>query len=142
MDRRKFMGTIASMAAAGAVGMHPDLLGPAGSEPIKPDNGIPKRILGKTGVEVPCLIIGGVVGMMQVPTSEFDPAELANAALDAGINYFDTAASYGNGQSEINYGKVVAKRRKEIFLSTKTGSRTYDGAMKDLETSLKHLQTD
>ena len=58
-------------------------------------NGIPKRILGKTGVEVTALILGGVSGMMQKPTTEFDPAELANAALDAGINYFDTAASYG-----------------------------------------------
>jgi len=80
--------------------------------------------------------------MMAKPTKEFDPAEMANAALDAGINYFDTAASYGNGQSEINYGKVVARRRNEIFLSTKTGNRTYDGAMKEIETSLKRLQTD
>lgn len=80
--------------------------------------------------------------MMAMPTSEFDPAELADAALDAGINYFDTAASYGNGQSEINYGKIVAKRRNEIFLSTKTSNRSYDGAMKDLESSLKRLQTD
>lgn len=136
------MQTMATVTAAGAAGLPLDFAksNEAGSEIQK--NGIPRRILGKTGVEVSCLIIGGVSGMMALPTKEFDPAELANAALNAGINYFDTAASYNNGQSEINYGKVVAKRRKEIFLSTKTSNRTYDGAMKELEASLKRLQTD
>jgi aryl-alcohol dehydrogenase-like predicted oxidoreductase len=105
-------------------------------------NGIPKRILGKTGVEVTTLILGGVSGMMQKPTKEFHPAELANAALDLGINYFDTAASYGAGQSELNYGVVLAKRRNEVFLATKTGNRTYEGAMREVEESLKRLQTD
>jgi aryl-alcohol dehydrogenase-like predicted oxidoreductase len=139
MDRRKFIGTIATASVAGSFGFDHD--GFSVSENLK-KGGIPKRILGKTGVEVSCLIIGGVSGMMAKPTSEFDPAELANDALDAGINYFDTAASYNNGQSETNFGRVVAGRRNEIFLSTKTGNRTYDGAMKDLENSLKRLQTD
>lgn len=139
MNRRKFIGTIAAASVAGSLGINPDAI--SVSETLK-KGGIPRRKLGKTDVEVSCLIIGGVSGMMASPTSEFDPAELANAALEAGINYFDTAASYNNGQSETNYGRVVAKRRNEIFLSTKTGSRTYDGAMKDLENSLKRLQTD
>jgi uncharacterized protein len=142
MDRRKFMGTIATMTVAGVAGLHMDIAEGAENSSGLQKGAIPKRTLGKTGVEVSCLIIGGVSGMMAVPTKDFDPAELANAALDAGINYFDTAASYGNGQSEINYGKVVAKRRKEIFLSTKTDKRKYDGAMKEIETSLKRLQTD
>lgn len=133
---------MATVTAAGAAGLPLDFANSieAGSEIQK--TAIPKRILGKTGVEVSCLIIGGVSGMMAVPTREFDPSELADAALNAGINYFDTAASYNNGQSEINYGKVVAKRRKEIFLSTKTSNRTYDGAMKEMERSLRNLQTD
>lgn len=142
MDRRKFMGTMATMTVAGAAGLQLNFAEGAENKSEVRKGGIPKRILGKTGVEVSCLIIGGVSGMMAVPTKEFEPAELANAALDAGINYFDTAASYGSGQSEINYGKVVAKRRNEIFLSTKTGNRTYNGAMKEIEISLKRLQTD
>lgn len=142
MDRRKFMGTLAAMTAIGTVGMQLDSLDGTEKESEMQKTGIPKRILGKTGVEVSCLIIGGVSGMMAVPTKEFDPTELANAALNSGINYFDTAASYGGGQSEINFGKVVLKRRKEVFLSTKTGNRTYDGAMKEMEISLKRLQTD
>ena len=46
------------------------------------------------------------------------------------------------GQSELNYGVVLAKRRNEVFLATKTGNRTYDGAMREVEESLKRLQTD
>ena len=136
------MGTLATLSVAGAAGLQLGFENDAEKDSGTQKTGIPKRVLGKTGVEVSCLIIGGVSGMMAVPTKEFDPAELAEAALNSGINYFDTAASYGNGQSEINYGKVVAKRRKEIFLSTKTDKRTYDGAMKEIEASLKRLQTD
>src|SRR5512133_1090705 len=143
MDRRKFIGKMATLTVAGTASLHLDMAaGPENSSAIQKKAQIPRRTLGKTGVEVSCLIIGGVSGMMAKPTSSFDPAELANAALETGIHYFETAVSYGDGQSEINYGKVVAKRRNDIFLSTKTGNRTYDGAMKDLETSLKHLQTD
>jgi len=98
--------------------------------------------LGKTGIEVSVLILGGVVAMKEVPPAKFHPAELANAALDAGINYFGTAPAYGNGQSERNYGEVLATRRNEVFLSTKTGNRSYDGAMREVEASLKRLHTD
>jgi len=103
---------------------------------------IPRRVLGKTGVKVSALILGGVVAMKEAPTAKFHPAELANAALDAGINYFDTAPSYGNGQSERNYGEVLETRRNEVFLATKTGNRSYDGAMREVEASLKRLRTD
>jgi aryl-alcohol dehydrogenase-like predicted oxidoreductase len=113
------------------------------SDPPKPARpAIPRRVLGKTGVEVTTLILGGVVAMKQKPTPKFHPAELANAALDAGIRYFDTAPAYGGGQSERNYGEVLATRRKEVFLATKTGNRSYDGALRDVEASLKRLQTD
>jgi aryl-alcohol dehydrogenase-like predicted oxidoreductase len=142
MDRRRFMGALATMTAAGATGLQLDFIDAAEIKQESKKTGIPKRILGKTGVEVSALILGGVSGMMQKPTAEFHPAELANAALDAGINYFDTAASYGAGQSELNYGVVVGKRRNEVFLATKTGNRTYDGAMREVEASLKRLQTD
>jgi aryl-alcohol dehydrogenase-like predicted oxidoreductase len=142
MDRRKFMGTMATMTIAGAAGLKLDFTVNRDKEQEVKKTGIQKRILGKTGVEVTVLILGGVSGMMQKPTADFHPSELANAALDAGINYFDTAASYGAGQSELNYGVVLAKRRNEVFLASKTGNRTYDGAMRDVEQSLKRLQTD
>ncbi|MCJ7446300.1 MAG: aldo/keto reductase [Bacteroidales bacterium] len=142
MDRRIFLGNLATITVAGTAGLHLNFAEGTDNKPEVKINGIPKRILGKTGVEVTTLILGGVSGMMQKPMTDFHPAELANAALDAGINYFDTAASYGAGQSELNYGAVLAKRRNEVFLATKTGNRTYDGAMREVEESLKRLQTD
>lgn len=141
MDRRDFMQKMAAATAGAAViGMdlkdiHPDKSG-------KTKGILPKRVLGKTGVEVSVLVLGGVSGMGLKPTSEFNPADLANAAIDAGITYLDTAPGYSNGQSELNYGIVMAKRRNEVFLASKTLKRTYDETMREVEESLKRLQTD
>lgn len=138
MDRRDF---IKSIALAGI--STPTVLAAASAEQAQPrKSAIPTRLLGRTGVEVTTLILGGVVAMKQPPTKDFHPAQIADAALNAGVNYFDTAPAYGAGQSEKNYGEVLATRRKEVFLATKTGSRSYDGAMRDVEASLKRLQTD
>jgi aryl-alcohol dehydrogenase-like predicted oxidoreductase len=142
MNRRKFMENLATLGVAGAASLHLNFPDGQDKNLEKGKIGIPKRILGKTGIEVSTIILGGVSGMMQKPTPEFNPSELANAALDLGINYFDTAAAYGSGQSELNYGVVLANRRNEVFLATKTGERTYDGAMREVEESLKRLKTD
>lgn len=136
------MENITAMAIAGSAGLRSVQAAGTDKSPDIKSSRIPSRILGKTRAEVTVLILGGVSGMMQKPTAVFDPSELADAALDAGINFFDTAAAYANGQSELNYGVVLARRRNEVFLATKTGSRTYDGVMRDLEASLKRLQTD
>jgi aryl-alcohol dehydrogenase-like predicted oxidoreductase len=103
---------------------------------------LPTRPLGHTGVNVTALALGGFTGMKEPRSDKFDPVEMADAAIDAGIRYFDTAPSYNNGQSERNYGEVLAHRRGEVFLATKTGERTYDGAMREFEESLKRLRTD
>jgi aryl-alcohol dehydrogenase-like predicted oxidoreductase len=141
MDRREFVGSLVAAAAIGTTRLSASITSKVEQQqkPRKP--AIPRRILGKTGVKVSALIIGGVVAMKEAPTAKFHPAELANAALDAGINYFDTAPSYGNGQSERNYGEVLETRRNEVFLATKTGNRSYDGAMREVEASLKRLRT-
>jgi aryl-alcohol dehydrogenase-like predicted oxidoreductase len=142
MNRREFTGKIAAAAAAMTSMANSSLPSDEmyGTRGVRP--AIPRRILGKTGVEVPVLVIGGVAGMAMKPSPDFNPSELAAAALDAGITYFDTASAYGDGQSEINYGVVLAKRRNEVFLASKTIDRTYDGTMRSLEESLKRLQTD
>ena len=138
MDRREFLTTVATAGtlACARYGYA------AQSQSKTADTPIPKRPLGKAGVDVTVLALGGVAGMSRTPSSKFDPAELAGAAIDAGIRYFDTAAGYGGGQSERNYGQVIARRRHEVFLATKTGQRGYDGAMREVEASLKRLQTD
>jgi aryl-alcohol dehydrogenase-like predicted oxidoreductase len=61
-------------------------------------------------------------------------------ALDAGINHFDVAASYGD--AELRLGPWMSGIRKEIFLATKTGDRTRDEAWASINRSLERLQTD
>ena len=142
MDRRQFMTALAAAVTVGTGLPSASIAGESTASKDRKTSAIPRRVLGKTGVEISTLIIGGVGGMKQPPTEQLDPAELANTSLDAGIDYFDTAPSYGAGQSETNYGRVLATRRKEVFLATKTGNRSYDGVMKEVETSLKRLRTD
>lgn len=63
-------------------------------------------------------------------------------ALELGITYWDTAHSYGRGQSEVRLGRVLKTERARVFLATKTAARTYEAAAKEVELSLKRLQTD
>jgi len=67
---------------------------------------------------------------------------ILNRAIDSGITYLDTAYSYGDGESETRVGRVMASRRKEVWLATKIPDRTRDGFLRRLEASLKRLQTD
>lgn len=138
MRRREFVKAMAALSTA-EIGLDLERTVPAAQpEP----RGLPHRALGKTGVEVSVLALGGVIGMQLPPSKELDPSALAETAIDLGITYFDTAPSYNNGQSETNYGPVVARRRREIFLATKTGDRGYDGTLRSVEQSLKRLRTD
>jgi aryl-alcohol dehydrogenase-like predicted oxidoreductase len=142
MKRRKFIGTVTAASMASITGVQASTYTFSGKQKQSTKPLMPTRTLGKTGAEVSVLALGGVVALAEKPNAHLHPAELANAALDAGINYFDTSHGYGNGQSERNFGEVLAKRRKEVFIATKTGERTYDGAMRDVEESLERLQTD
>jgi aryl-alcohol dehydrogenase-like predicted oxidoreductase len=63
-------------------------------------------------------------------------------AVDAGINYFDTARVYQGGNNERMVGAALKKSRDKVFISSKTIARNQSGALADLETSLKELQTD
>ena len=65
-----------------------------------------------------------------------------NRAIDLGITYIDTAHSYGNGKSEERIGKIMPARRKEVTLATKLSARKADDAKRQIELSLKRLQTD
>ncbi len=104
--------------------------------------GLPTRILGKTGIKVPLIVIGGGSRFCNVEDPE-KSMEILTHALDNGLYYWDTAHSYVyNGVvAEERYGLILKDRRNEVFLSTKFGERTYDGAMRQFEESLKRLQT-
>jgi aryl-alcohol dehydrogenase-like predicted oxidoreductase len=104
-------------------------------------NAMPTRSFGKTGYKVGVLSLGGQA-TLEIKGREEESEKIINRAIDLGINYIDTAASYGQGVSQLNIGRVMKTRRGEVWLSTKTHDRTYDGSMRLLEESLKNLQTD
>jgi predicted aldo/keto reductase-like oxidoreductase len=103
---------------------------------------VPHRTLGRTGVKVSILAFGCGSRFLMYP--EDQASAVLEKAIDSGIDYLDTAVGYGDGESETRLGRVMTTRRKDVFLATKvpTRSRTRDAALKEVEASLKRLQTD
>jgi aryl-alcohol dehydrogenase-like predicted oxidoreductase len=104
---------------------------------------MPTRNLGKTGYKVGIFSLGGQASLEKA--NNFDVAvPIIERALDLGVNYIDTSSIYGGPDrwSEQYVGKVMAHRRNEAFLATKTKERTRDGSMRMIEKSLQLLQTD
>lgn len=100
------------------------------------------RPFGKTGHRFPILSFGGQRIVDEHQCSEAEAIEIVNTAIDRGIRYFDTAWMYSEGQAETRLGQVVKHRRQEMWLATKTWDPGYEGSLRQLETSLKRLQTD
>jgi uncharacterized protein len=91
------------------------------------------RTLGKTGLKVTTVGYGCMI------TSD---GSVIERAADMGITYFDTARGYSQGNNEKMVGAALGAKRKNIVLSSKSHTRTADGALKDLDTSLRELGTD
>lgn len=94
---------------------------------------LPRTILGRTGLEVTRLGVGGAY---------CKTADGYRQALDTGVNYVDTARAYLDGEDEKCIGEAIRGRRDELVVATKSGARDAEGLRKDLETSLRLLQTD
>ncbi len=103
---------------------------------------IPRRPLGRTGLEVSIIGVGGY--HLGTVASEYEAARIVNVALDHGVTFFDNAWEYHDGKSETWMGKALAGRREEVVLMTKvcTHGRGADVALWMLEQSLKRLGTD
>jgi predicted aldo/keto reductase-like oxidoreductase len=97
------------------------------------------RTLGRTGLEVSILGIGG---FHLVEISYEQAQAILHRYLDAGGNYIETAAQYGDGESERKVGLVMAERRDECILATKCHLRERDAAADLFASSLRRLQTD
>ncbi len=99
---------------------------------------MPKRKLGKTGVEVPCLGLGTMFNLI-------DAQVVLRSTLKYGVKYWDTANVYAGGNSELGIGKYLSKNpqiRKGLFLATKaSGAKTVADVEKRLQTSLKRMNT-
>jgi hypothetical protein len=145
-SRRQFMRTGgAATAAALAGGVLPSparAQGQAGASPA-PGAGMPTRNLGKTGHRVGIFSLGGQSAIERA-NNEAIAVPLVERALDLGVNYIDTSSIYGGPQrwSERYIGQVMKRRRREVFLASKTKERTRDGSLRMIEESLKLLNTD
>jgi aryl-alcohol dehydrogenase-like predicted oxidoreductase len=106
---------------------------------VAANGSIPKRPLGKTGLEVSCLGLGGE-SLIKIKNKHDEAIELIQAAYKMGINYFDTAASYEN--SEVRIGEALEKVRKKVIIASKVEARTKEEAWAQLEKSLTNLRTD
>lgn len=98
-----------------------------------------KRPLGKTRLQLSVLGFGGF-HLVEIDTAE--ATRLLGAYLDAGGNYLETAASYGDGISETKIGRAVSHRRGDFFLATKSTQRARQEFTSELEGSLRNLRTD
>ncbi len=98
-----------------------------------------KRMLGSTGAIVSVLGLGGF-HLLEV--SDADACVLIDTFLDEGGTYIETAAQYGEGESERKVGLVLKKRRDECFLATKCHLRDRRGAAESIDESLRRLNTD
>ncbi|MFH1921689.1 MAG: aldo/keto reductase [Planctomycetota bacterium] len=148
VSRRGFLAGAAATVAGSSASLG------AGDETNQPPADatpkLPMRPLGQTGVKVSILGLGGggrggnpqIRGTPQHPEIQEQAEQILNRALDAGVNYIDTCAGYG--ESERIIGNVAATRRKEMFLATKCDrcNASGDQLRKELEQSLQRLQTD
>jgi predicted aldo/keto reductase-like oxidoreductase len=132
MYRRDFLK---KAAATSIVTSLANKFSPAAASPI------PYRTLGHTGEKVSMVGIGGYhIGMQ---SDEQESIRIVRTALDHGINFLDNCWDYNNGQSEIRMGKALRDGyRQKAFLMTKIDGRTKSAAAKQIDESLRRLQTD
>ena len=103
---------------------------------------VPKRELGKTGMQVSALGVGGY--HLGSTRDQKEATELVARALDAGINFFDNAWEYHKGESELRLGAALKGKRDQAIVMSKVCTHGRDKAvgMRMLEESLRRLQTD
>jgi predicted aldo/keto reductase-like oxidoreductase len=133
LERRSFLKLSAAAALA-------PLLNPPATAEIR--NGMPYRVLGKTGEKVSLLGVGGYhIGVDEL-TDEQSIA-IMRTAVDEGVNFFDNAWEYNKGRSEERMGKALKDGyRDRVFLMTKHKGRDAKTAQEQLETSLRRFQVE
>ncbi|PWT72991.1 MAG: aldo/keto reductase [Proteobacteria bacterium] len=132
LSRREFVGLTITAALASGLPVN-------GANTENP--AVEYRTLGRTGVKVSALGLGGYhIGMQK---DENESIKIIRAAIDGGINFLDNCWDYNNGTSEVRMGKALKDGyRQKVFLMTKIDGRTKQEAAKQIDESLKRLQTD
>jgi aryl-alcohol dehydrogenase-like predicted oxidoreductase len=133
-SRRAFLASgLALPAAVSANQTLPTGGRPAPAEPPPPAGQMVYSDLGRTGLKVSRLGIGG--------SARSDPSVL-DLAYDMGVNFFDTARSNDAGNTERMLGAAFKSKRQRVVISTKTTAKSKDEALRDLEASLRELGSD
>jgi aryl-alcohol dehydrogenase-like predicted oxidoreductase len=135
LSRRTFLKLGLSGAAAAVVAS----LWPRIPKVAAAPQPLPTRTLGKTGVPVSILGLGGE-GVLRTNNRDAEAIAVIRQALAQGITYCDSAPAYSSSQDY--YGQALGEDRKRIFLASKTHERTRDGSLRLLDDSLKRLRTD
>jgi predicted aldo/keto reductase-like oxidoreductase len=134
MDRRIFL------KGAVMAGITSSMRGAKNPEPAT--QGMLYRTLGRTGESVSAIGLGGF-HLGDPKLSEEESIRLIRAAIDGGITFMDNSWDYNEGQSEIRMGKALKDGyREKVFLMTKLDGRTKQEAARQLDESLRRLQTD
>jgi aryl-alcohol dehydrogenase-like predicted oxidoreductase len=136
ISRRQF---VHRTSAAGTA-----LLGGLWSRPVAA--AISRRPFGKAGAEVTVVGMGGGGRFFEPVPSDEAAAEFVRRAIERGVGVIETAANYGprgdTDRSERRIGLAMKTHRHRVFLETKIDARDYDGAMREMERSVRLLQTD
>jgi uncharacterized protein len=141
LSRRKFLQGAAIMGASPLIPSRA-LSTSDTIPPQSPEGAVPKKSLGRTGVQVSTLGLGGY-HLGSVSTDQA-ASEIVAKALDHGIDFLDNAWEYHDGLSEERMGRALKGKRQNAFLMSKvcTHGRDKKVAMRMLEESLRRLQTD
>ena len=140
MKRRSFLKVVGGSAGAYAVAARSTWAAETRrNETLLRVREMPHRVLGRTGRSVS---IVGFPGLAMIHQDQAACNRAIRKALDAGINYFDVAPAYGNGDAETKMGIGLEGARDRVFLACKTKARDAKGAREELERSLQRLKTD
>ena len=136
ITRRAFVKKSAAMAAVSSLALSPGCA-------KKVEGAMPTRVLGVTGLQVSQLVFGG--GSQFLKNEDGDWEAVMERAIELGVNLFDTASNYkweADKSSEERFGTILPRYRDSAIISTKFEARDRDGAMKEVEASLKAMKTD
>lgn len=131
MKRREFLKVLG--AGAGVMAVRPGVA----AEPAA-TGGMPRRVFGRSGIEVPILSMGG---MFDIPNNQI----VLHQAMSLGVTHWDTADCYNGGKSEVGIGQFferVPEARAKVFLVTKSDARDPAGMTRLLNRSLERMKTD
>jgi predicted aldo/keto reductase-like oxidoreductase len=136
MKRRTFLKVTGGVAGGCMLGAGTQLL--AGTAAGDKPTGMPRRALGKTGLQVSVVAFPGL--SLSRATQE-DANRAVRKAIENGVNYFDVAPAYGDAETKLGIALEGVDRSK-IIISCKTRGRDKASAQRDLDRSLQLLKTD